>query len=99
MLKITGLNDNSVAAEMLRCDWVLQPYQTQVGQGRTRNAGTTEQPVFPPLMKHGNIRQTCLLRCSVARTTFNDFLGNEAQSHCGRVQDFQSHRGRGWTRI
>lgn len=48
MHKITGLNDNSVAAEMLRCDWVLQTYQTQVGQGRNRNAGTTEQPVFPP---------------------------------------------------
>lgn len=45
MQKIIGLNNSYVAAEMLQHDWVLQTYQTQVGQGRTRvsNAGTTEQ--------------------------------------------------------
>lgn len=45
MHKIIALNNNYVAAEMLPHDWVLQTYQTQVGQGRTRgsNAGTTEQ--------------------------------------------------------
>lgn len=52
MHKTTGLNDNVISAEMLQQDWVLQTYQTQVGQGRNRvaNAGTTEQPVFfsPP---------------------------------------------------
>lgn len=50
MHKITELNKIYVAAEMLQHDWVLQTYQTQVGQGRNRvsNAGTTEQPFYPP---------------------------------------------------
>lgn len=89
MQKIIGLNNNYVAAEMLQHDWVLQTYQTQVGQGRTRgsNAGTTEQ--HPP-NETQSIRQTWALRCSVARTSFNDFLGIKAQSHCGGVQAFQS---------
>lgn len=44
MHKIAGLNDNAIAAEMLQRDWVLQTYQTQVGQGRS--VGTTEQTCF-----------------------------------------------------
>lgn len=89
MHKIIGLNNNYVAAEMLQQDWVLQTYQTQVGQGRTRvsNAGTTEQH---PLNSTLNIRQTWALRCSAARTSFNDFQGIKAQSHCGGGQAFQS---------
>lgn len=89
MQKITGLNNNYVAAEMLQHGWVLQTYQTQVGQGRTRrsNAGTTEQH---PTDETQNIRQTWALRCSVARTSFNDFQGIKSQSHCGRLQAFQS---------
>lgn len=67
MHKITELDKIYVAAEMLQHDWVLQTYQTQVGQGRNRvsNAGTTEQPFLSPLMKRENIRQTWILLRSV----------------------------------